>query len=63
VSISGKVLAFPITAMSAITRDPGDLFLTPPGLFLTFVASKALSQFNPWVAPAPRLGGPWVAQG
>jgi hypothetical protein len=49
--------------MSAITRDPGDLFSPPPGLFPTLVANKALSQFDAWVAPGWRLGGPCVAQG
>ena len=56
-------------AMAAITAILMALCLcasagTPhPGLFLTFVANKPLSPFDPRVALAWPKGGAWVAQG
>jgi hypothetical protein len=56
-----KVFAFPITRD---VGDFGDLALHPhPGLFSTFVANKALIQFDAWASLAPRLGGPWATLG
>jgi hypothetical protein len=48
-----------------MSRSPD--FLAPPGLFMIFVANKALSLNRPLGLPCAtlgsRLGGPWVAQG
>jgi hypothetical protein len=35
----------------------------PPPVFSTFIANKALIQFDAWASLAPRLGGPWATQG
>jgi hypothetical protein len=49
----------PITRDHPITRS----FPYHPLIFLPLVANKALPQFDPRASLAPRLGGPWVAQG
>src|SRR5690348_2073635 len=56
-----KIPAFPDLGDHA--RSPDHPIFPVPPHFLPLVANKALPQFDPRASLAPRLGGPWVAQG
>ena len=58
VLISGQILAFSDPRCRAI---PAISYPTRP--FPILLANKALTQFDPWAALAPRLRDPWVTLG
>jgi hypothetical protein len=54
---------FSILAITRFWQFRRSVFSHPPGLFLTFVANKALPPFDAWASLASRLGGPWATLG
>jgi hypothetical protein len=54
---------FSILAITQFWQFRRSVFSHPPGLFLTFVANKALPPFDAWASLASRLGGPWATLG
>jgi hypothetical protein len=54
---------FSILAITQFWQFRRSVFSPPPGLFLTFVANKALLPFDAWASLASRLGGPWATLG